>query len=437
MRTKKDVLKETEERGIKFIDLWFSDVLGCIKNISIPKKMLSKAISEGVWFDGSSIEGFGRICESDMYLMPDIDTFVPFGDEEPKSARIICDVYSPDHSLFPDDPRYVLKRALEIALEKGYQYNVGAELEFYLFLRDEGMAPLFYDRVGYFDLEGDLALKMRKEITQDLEAIGIGVEAGHHEVGTGQHEIDLKFTDALRMADSIITAKAVIKRVAEKYEALATFMPKPVFGKPGNGMHLHQSISVNGENAFADSNDKYGLSELAYNFLGGQLTHAREMCVLLAPTVNSYKRLVSGFEAPVYVCWGQMNRSALVRVPRMSKGKLDSARLEMRCSDPTANTYLAFASLLMAGLDGVDRKLTPPPPREDNLFELDSKSLSRISTLPRSLFEALEELANSEIVKKTLGEGLTKKYYSIKKGEWDEYSSQVSNWEVEKYTSIY
>jgi glutamine synthetase len=437
MRTKEDVLKETEEKGIKFIDLWFSDVLGCIKNVSIPTDMLAKAVSEGVWFDGSSIEGFGRICESDMYLMPDIDTFIPLGQEEPKSARIICDVYSPDHSPFPDDPRYVLKKALKIALEKGYQYNIGAELEFYLFLRDKGMVPLLYDRVGYFDLEGDLALKMRKEITENLQAIGIDVEAGHHEVGTGQHEIDLKFTDALKMADNVITAKTVIKRIAEKYGALATFMPKPVFGKPGNGMHLHQSIFVNGVNAFADRNNKYGLSKLAYNFLGGQLTHAKEICALLAPTVNSYKRLVSGFEAPVYVCWGQMNRSALVRVPRISKGKLNSTRLEMRCPDPSANPYLAFASLLMAGLDGIDRELTCLPPCEENLFELDSESLSGISTLPKSLYEALEEFVGSVVVKRTLEGNLIKKYYSIKKREWDEYSIQVSRWEVEKYTSIY
>lgn len=437
MRTKEDVLKETKERGIKFIDLWFSDVLGCIKNVSIPENMLAKAISEGVWFDGSSIEGFGRICESDMYLMPDIDTFIPLGEEEPKSARIICDVYSPDHSPFPDDPRRVLKRALENAFKIGYHYNVGAELEFYLFLRDKDMAPLFYDRVGYFDLEGDLALKMRKEITENLHTIGIDVEAGHHEAGTGQHEIDLKFTDALKMADSILTAKTVIKRVAEKHGALATFMPKPVFGKPGNGMHLHQSIFINGKNAFANNADEYGLSKLAYNFLGGQLAHAKEICVLLAPTVNSYKRLVSGFEAPVYVCWGQMNRSALVRVPRISKGKLDSIRLEMRCSDPSANPYLAFASLLVAGLDGIDSKITPSPPREENLFELDDESLNKISTLPRSLFEALEEFINSKIMKKTLGESLIKKYYGIKKKEWGEYSLQVSKWEVEKYTSIY
>lgn len=437
MRTKEDVLKETEKKGIKFIDLWFSDILGCIKNVSIPRNMLAKAISEGVWFDGSSIEGFGRICESDMYLVPDIDTFIPLGEEKPKSARIICDVYSPDHSPFSDDPRYVLKRVVQIASQKGYRFNVGAELEFYLFLRDEGMAPLCYDRVGYFDLEGDLALKMRKEITENLQAIGIDVEAGHHEVGMGQHEIDLTFTDALTMADSIITAKTVIKRVAEKYGALATFMPKPIFGKPGNGMHLHQSIFIDGQNAFADSGNKYGLSKLAHNFLGGELTHAREICTLLAPTVNSYKRLVSGFEAPVYVCWGQMNRSALVRVPRISKGKLSSTRLEVRCPDPTANPYLAFASLLMAGLNGIEEEIVSPPPREENLFELDNESLGGISTLPRSLFEALEEFVNSEIVKRTLGEELTKKYYSIKKREWDEYSVQVSKWEVEKYTSIY
>ncbi|MCK4596126.1 glutamine synthetase, partial [candidate division WOR-3 bacterium] len=242
---------------------------------------------------------------------------------------------------------------------------------------------------------------------------------------------------ALTIADSVVTAKTIIKRTAERYGTIATFMPKPVFGKPGNGMHLHQSIFINDKNAFADNSDKYGLSELAYNYLGGQLKHAREICVLLAPTINSYKRLISGYEAPVYICWGQMNRSALIRVPRISKGKLDSRRLEIRCPDPSANPYLAFASLIMAGLDGIEQKLAPSTPHEENVFELDDESLKGVTTLPRSLFEALDEFENSDIVRRTLGENLKKKYLNIKRREWEEYSTQVSSWEIEKYLNIY
>ena len=431
------ILKDMERKDIKFIDLWFTDILGCIKNLTIPRNEFKKAVSEGIWFDGSSVEGFGRIYESDMYLIPDINTFLPLGKEEPLSARVICDVYSPDHSPFSGDPRGVLKRAIKVASDSGYNINIGAELEFYLFRRDDSVTPMFYDRVGYFDLEGDIALKMRKEITEKLHELGIAVETGHHEVGPGQHEIDLKYTDALTIADSVVTAKTIIKRTAERHGTIATFMPKPVFGEPGNGMHLHQSIFINDKNAFADNSDKYGLSELAYNYLGGQLKHAREICVLLAPTINSYKRLISGYEAPVYICWGQMNRSALIRVPRISKGKLDSRRLEIRCPDPSANPYLAFASLIMAGLDGIEKKLTPSAPHEENLFELDDESLKGVTTLPRSLFEALDEFENSDIVKRTLGENLKKKYLNIKRREWEEYSTQVSSWEIEKYLNIY
>ncbi len=429
--TLNDVLKETKEREIRFIDLWFSDMLGCIKNVTIPTESLQRAVEEGVWFDGSSIEGFGRLCESDMYLVPDVETFIPLGEEEPKSARIICDVYSPDHTPFKDDPRGILKRILK--KEQGYQYNVGAELEFYLFLKNDDMTPLFHDRVSYFDLEGDLALKMRKEITDNLKSVGIKVEAGHHEVGAGQHEIDLRFTDAIKMADNILTAKTIIKRTAEKHGTFATFIPKPVFGKPGNGMHLHQSIFIDNKNRFSDVKDKYNLSKLAYSFLAGQLKHIREISLLLAPTVNSYKRLVSGFEAPVYISWGQMNRSALIRIPKTTKD--ESIRLEIRCPDPTANPYLAFASLFIAGLDGIEKNLTPPPPQEDNLYERGDDG--KLQSLPNSLFEALEEFSSSLILRKKLGRGFTHKYYEIKKREWEEYSTQVSRWEIDKYMDIY
>lgn len=424
-----------------FIDLWFSDILGSVKNLTIPADQLEKAINEGIWFDGSSVEGFGRIFESDMYLKPDRNTFaiLPWTGSE-KTARLICDVFSPKHEPFPGDPRFILRRALERVQRMNYEYKVGTELEFYMFKRDgTAIAPLPHDQVGYFDLGGDHALNIRKQMCSKISQLGIRVEAGHHEVGTGQHEIDLKYTDALSIADNLITAKVIIKKVAEENGLFATFMPKPIFGKPGCGMHVHQSFFRKGQNAFSNPKDRYGLSQLAYNFLAGQLKHIKEISAIISPIVNSYKRLVSGFEAPVYICWGQMNRSALIRIPRISKGKTVSSRLELRSVDPSCNPYLAFAVMLAAGLNGVQKKLPVAEPVEENVYHFEKMRLKekKIDLLPRSLFEALEYFGQSKLIKETLGEHLMNIYLEIKTHEWQEYCIQVSTWELEKYIELY
>jgi glutamine synthetase len=434
------VLKQVEKEKVKFIDLWFSDILGAVKNVTILEHQLRKALKDGIWFDGSSVEGFGRIFESDMYLMPDPTTFaiIPWGEE--KTARFICDVYAPDHKSAPVDPRSILKKNVQLLEKKGMEYYVGAELEFYLFKRDGArVVPLPHDRVGYFDLGGDLALRIRKAMCERLQDFQILVEAGHHEVGQGQHEIDLFYTNALRIADNILTARMVIKRVAEEHGLYATFMPKPIFGAAGNGMHVHQSIFKGKKNIFANAKDAYGLSTTAYQYLAGVLEHMKEITAVTSPLVNSYKRLVSGFEAPVYICWGRMNRSALVRVPRISKHNYDSTRLELRSCDPSANPYLLLSCVLRAGLDGIEKNLKPPKPVEENVYQLESEALKTkgISLLPRSLWEALDYYNKSPIAKKALGDVLFQRYYDVKMKEWDEYSIQVSKWEHDKYLELY
>jgi len=438
--TKKKIFKEIRENDIKFIDLWFSDILGSIKNVTITIDELDKALTDGIWFDGSSVEGFGRICESDMFLKPDPDTFriIPWSVE--KTARFICDVYGPDHKPSVVDPRGLLKRTLAKLEREGMKFYVGAELEFYLFQRDGSkIMPLLHDQVGYFDLGGDLALRVRKEMCEKIADFGIVVEAGHHEVGKSQHEIDLRYTDALQLADNILTAKMVIKRIAEEHNLYATFMPKPLFGMAGCGMHTHQSIFKNGKNIFVDVKDEYGLSEFAYHYLAGLLTHIKEISAIISPIVNSYKRLVSGFEAPVYICWGRMNRSALVRVPQITKNRLNSTRLELRSVDPCTNPYLAFSVILSAGMDGVKKKLKPPKPVEENVYQIEAVDLKEkgIDVLPRSLWEALQFYHNSKMVKETFGDTLFERYYEIKIREWNEYSIQVSKWEIDKYLEIY
>lgn len=435
-----NIFRRIEKEKIRFIDLWFSDILGSVKNETIPVRNLKKALKEGIWFDGSSVEGFGRIFESDMYLKPDPQTFavIPWGEE--RTARFICDVYAPDHKPAPVDPRAVLKNNLNLIKAKGMEYYVGAELEFYLFCRDgDKVLTLPHDRVGYFDLGGDLALRIRKQMCDRLEAFGIDIEAGHHEVGRGQHEIDLLYTTALKLADNILTARMVIKKVAEENNLYATFMPKPIFGAAGNGMHIHQSIFKGKKNQFSNPQDSYGLSKLAYNYLAGVLKYMKGISALTSPLVNSYKRLVSGFEAPVYICWGRMNRSALVRVPRISKNNFDSVRIELRSCDPSANPYLLFASVLRAGLEGIKNNLKPPKPVEENVYKIKSDILKDkgIGLLPRSLWEALEYYNRSKVAKSALGDVLFQRYYDIKLKEWDEYSIQVSKWEQDKYLELY
>ncbi|MGQ9534779.1 MAG: type I glutamate--ammonia ligase [bacterium] len=438
--TKQELLRQIKKHNIKFIDLWFSDILGSIKNVTITIQELDKALQDGIWFDGSSVEGFGRICESDMFLKPDPDTFVIIPWKSELTARFICDVYGPDHEPSPADPRGLLKRQLAGMAKQGMEFMVGAELEFYLFQRDGSrITPLLHDQVGYFDLGGDLALRIRKEMCEKIAEFGIVVEAGHHEVGKSQHEIDLKYCDALRLADNILTAKMVIKRIAEEHNLYATFMPKPIFGMAGCGMHTHQSIFKNGKNIFADASDAYGLSDFAYRYLAGILSHIKEISAIISPIVNSYKRLVSGFEAPVYICWGRMNRSALVRVPQITKNRLNSTRLELRSVDPCTNPYLAFSLILQAGMDGVKNNLKIPKPVEEDVYHLESMDLmaKHIDVLPRSLWEALEYYRLSKLVQQTFGDALFKKYYEIKLREWNEYSIQVSKWEIDKYLEIY
>src|SRR3990170_8305960 len=368
-----EVLLRAEKEKVRFVNLQFTDIVGMVKSVTIPIEQLPDCIEHGKWFDGSSIEGFARIAESDMYLVPDLSTFavIPWERGENTTARVICWVHNPNGELFPGDPRAVLVNVLKEAEELGYVYNTGPELEFFLFKPDEvgRIEPLPHDRAGYFDSTTDLAIQVRKEMVNALQALGINVETSHHEVASGQHEIDFQYDDALRTADNAVTFRYALKAVAQEHGLHATFMPKPIYGINGSGMHTHMSLAdlTTGRNLFADPNDEYGLSDLAKRFAAGVLAHARGMSAVLAPLVNSYKRLVPGYEAPVYVSWARVNRSALIRVPKISKGNPKATRIELRCPDPACNPYLAFAVMLAAGMDGVRRKLTPPRPVEENL----------------------------------------------------------------------
>ncbi len=439
--TPEEVLRRVEEEEIKFIVLQFTDITGSVKSATIPAKRLEETFERGVWFDGSSVEGFARIYESDMLLIPDPSTFcvLPWEPENMRKARLICDVYTPDYRPFEGDPRYILKRAIQRARDMGYTYNVGAEIEFFLFKMDEvpRPQPVPHDVGGYFDFSPrDQAAVVRSEVICLLQAMGIEIEMDHHECSPGQHEVDIKYSDALTAADNVITAKYVIKAVAQAHNLHASFMPKPIFGINGSGMHTHQSLfTQDGRNAFHDPQDKYGLSKLAYHFIAGQLEHARAMAAVLAPTVNSYKRLVPGYEAPVYICWGRINRSALIRVPAFPKRKENSTRIELRCPDPSCNPYLAFAVMLHAGLEGVERELWPPDPVEEDVYHFDDARLRElyILTLPGSLAEALNEMEKSELVRKALGEHTFRRFLEAKRKEWDEYRIRVTDWELNRY----
>jgi glutamine synthetase len=393
-------IEKAKADGIRFIQLQFTDVLGIVKAVTIPVHRLEDSVKHGTWFDGSSIEGFTRIAESDQYLMPDMDTFaeIPW---QPASggrgtARVICDVFTPGGQPFVGDPRTVLRRQVERARRLGYIVNMGPELEFFLFRRGEDgkVAPLPHDLAGYFDFSTDLAQEVRQDMVDALEAFGISVEAAHHEVAAGQHEIDFQYSDALRTADNAITFKFALKAIAQQHGLYATFMPKPIFGINGSGMHTHQSLySIEQKrNAFADPESKYGLSDLARAYMAGILAHAKGMIAVLAPTVNSYKRLVPGYEAPTYITWGRTNRSALIRVPMISPGKsIEGTRAEVRCPDPSSNAYLAFAVMIAAGLDGVEKGMTLSDPVEESLFEMDASRVAEkgIAELPGTLAECL------------------------------------------------
>ncbi len=430
--------------GVKFVQLQFTDIIGNVKNVTIPIDEFDDAIEHGVWFDGSSIEGFARIAESDMYLMPDLSTFavIPWERGANVTARVICDVYTPDGEPFIGDPREVLRRAMREAEEMGFTYYTGPEPEFFLFRRDEHGQPTLepHDRAGYFDVPTDLGVDVRRQIVNALEGLGIDVEATHHEVAAGQHEIDFRYGDALRTADNVVTLRVAVKAIAQRNGLYATFMPKPIAGINGSGMHTHQSLAdiETGENVFYEPDTEYGLSDVALHFIAGQLAHARGMTAVIAPTVNSYKRLVPGYEAPVYISWARHNRSALIRVPRISPGRPQTTRVELRCPDPSANPYLAFAVMLKAGLDGIKRRLEPPPPAEEDLYHLDERRLAQrqLQTLPGSLGEALDELEKDEVVASALGPHIFERFMEAKRREWNEYRVYVSGWEIERYFTI-
>ncbi len=439
----KSVLQDVQDKGIRSIELQFCDVLGTTKSLTIPAQHLEEALERGVWFDGSSIQGFARIQESDMFLRPDVRTYrvLPWtGNSTPLRARIICDVHNPDGSPFEGDPRYALKRAVAEAERMGFTYNVGPELEFFLFRKNgETHRAVPHDVGGYFDYSpNDEAQRVRGDIVAALQALKINVEMEHHEVATGQHEIDFRYENALHTADNAMTFKYTVKGIAAQHGLFATFMPKPIFGINGSGMHCHQSLvdKDTGENVFYDaSGEPFRLSSIAQHFVAGQLTHARAMAAVVAPTVNSYKRLTPGYEAPVYICWAQRNRSALIRVPRYSPGREQSTRVELRFPDPSANPYLAFAVMLSAGLHGIKQQLVPPPPVTDDVYEWDEaeRQAHGVGTLPGSLKEALDELACDEVIKEALGEHIYEAYSRAKQLEWDEYRIHVSEWERERY----
>jgi glutamine synthetase len=432
------------ESGIRFVQLQFTDIIGVVKAVTIPIHQLEGSVRHGTWFDGSSIEGFTRIAESDQYLMPDMSTFseIPWQKASgPRgTARVICDVFTPNGDPFVGDPRRVLRNQVERAQKLGYIVNTGPELEFFLFRRGEdgGIEPLPHDQAGYFDFSTDLAGEIRHDMVDALEAFGIRVEAAHHEVAQGQHEIDFEYSDALRTADNAITFKFTLKAIAQQHGLYATFMPKPIHGINGSGMHTHQSLFsiADDRNAFADPDNKYGLSDVARSYMAGILAHARGMIAILAPLVNSYKRLVPGYEAPTYLTWGRTNRSALIRVPKVSPGKsIEGTRVEVRCPDPSSNTYLAFAAMIAAGLDGVERGLTLGDPVEESLFELDAATIAAkgIRELPGTLGEAIDELEKDSVITDALGDHVMSHYVEAKRAEWDEYRTQVSDWEVERY----
>ncbi len=427
--------------GVQFVSLQFTDIPGAVKNVTIPVDRLGEALERGVWFDGSSIEGFARIYETDMRLLPDPATYciLPWEPATCPVARLICDVYTPHDQLFEGDPRRVLKRVLAEAAALGYRFNVGPEFEFFLFRMDGAphIQPVPHDVGGYFDFSPrDTAARVRQDISVALKAMGIQVEKVHHEVSSGQHEIDIHYADALTSADHVITTKYAIRAVAQTHGLCATFMPKPIFGINGSGMHTHQSLfDAGGNNAFFAPDDPYRLSAVAYQFIAGQLAHAPGLAALVAPTVNSYKRLVPGYEAPAYICWGQVNRSALIRIPRYSPGWEQATRAELRCPDPSCNPYLAFAGMLAAGLDGIRRRMTPPPPVEENVYGFDDSRLRElhIDTLPRTLGEALLALEADEVLIAALGPEASRRYLEAKWREWHEYSTQVTDWERRRY----
>jgi len=439
-KTRSEVMKLVKEYKVRYIRLCFTDVLGFLKGFTITIEELPRALGDGMGFDGSSIEGFARIEESDMIARPDLATFaiLPWEAKEGQNvARMFCDIYTPDGTPFAADPRYVLKKNLARAKNLGFTYNVGPELEYFYFNNPKNTIVL--DKGGYFDLTPlDIAQTVRNETVSALEDLGIIVEYSHHEVASSQHEIDLRYTDALAMADNVMTYRLVVKEIAQSKGLHATFMPKPVFGINGSGMHTHQSLFKGAQNAFFDPKDKFHLSKIAKYFIAGLLKHASEITPVTNQWVNSYKRLVPGYEAPVYICWAQMNRSALIRVPMYKPGKEKSTRIEYRSPDPACNPYLAFSVMLAAGLEGMEKKYGLVEPANDNIYTMTEEERARhkIKSLPEDLLEAIKLTEKSKIVREALGDELFNFFIRNKKLEWDEYKAQVTQYEIDKYLPI-
>jgi glutamine synthetase len=431
-----DLVARVEAEQVRHIDLQYTDVIGGVKTVTIPASQLGQAISHGVWFDGSSVDSFARTAESDMYLVPDPVTFqlLPWGKE--RTARLICWATTPDGEAYAGDPRGVLRRAVEEAARLGFEYRVGPEIEFFILERaaDGSLAPTSHDRSSYFDFSSDGNTDLRQRMVSALLSMGIAVNTSHHEIAGGQHEIDIDASPALKAADDVITFRYALKAVAQQAGAIATFMPKPFDGQPGSGMHVHQSLLQGRDdaNAFAGE-DAYGLSDVAQHFIAGQLHHAAGITAVLAPLVNSYKRLVRGFEAPIFISWARTNRGALIRVPHV--GRSQATRVELRSPDPSCNPYLAFAVMLRCGLDGIERRLPLPPPVEESLYGFDETELERrnVGVLPDNLKDAVDALEADEVVIDALGDHLAERFIAAKRLEWQEYRGQVTPWEINQY----
>lgn len=435
--TKQDIMCLVEEEDVEFIRLQFTDIFGCMKNVAITSRQLEKALDNQIMFDGSSIAGYARVEESDMYLYPDPDTFTifPWRPQQGKVARIICDVYGADGKPFAGDCRRILKEQIDAAKELGYTFEAGPECEFYLFHQDENGQPttVTHEKAGYFDLGPvDLGENARRDIVLTLEDMGFEVEESHHEISPAQHEVDFKYGEALQTADNIMTFKLAVKTVAKRHGLFASFMPKPRMEYCGSGMHIHMSLMKDGTNIFCDPDGELGLSRDAYYFMGGIMSHIKGMSLILDPLVNSYKRLVPGFDAPAYIAWSGTNRSPLIRVPR-AKG--NHTRLELRSPDPSANPYLALAVCLAAGLDGIRNQILPPPAVDRSIYGLNKEEAAGlgIEPLPQNLHQAIEEMERDAFIKGVLGDFITDKYLSVKRMEWEKYNTQVTPWEIEEY----
>jgi glutamine synthetase len=440
MKTKEDILKLAHDNDVEFTRLWFTDINGMLKSFAITSDELENALTDGMGFDGSSITGFQDIEESDMVAIPDTSTFalLPWRPKEKAVARMICDIVKPDRQPYEGDPRYVLRRALKKMTDMGFDhFYTGPELEFFYFKTAE--KPEIIDLGGYFDLTPlDMAADLRRDTIIALKELGVRIEYSHHEVAPSQHEIDMRFDDALKMADNMITYRLTVKEIASKHGLYASFMPKPLFGENGSGMHTHQSLFKGSKNMFFDANDEYSLSAVGKSYIAGILKYAPAMASILAPWVNSYKRLVPGYEAPVYIAWSRRNRSALIRVPMYQPGKENATRMELRCPDPSGNPYLQLAVMLNAGLKGIEDKLVLEEPMELNLYDLNDKERAEkgIISLPYDLGEAIKQTEKSELMKEALGDHCFDRFIALKKKEWDEYRIQVTDWELKKYYPI-